>query len=761
MKRKIASLSSSFDKCRLKLKSALQKARRLKSKVKTLTDITNKLKSKGLVSEDCAHLLEQTFSGVPLQVMKRLLKGKGDNGAIYHPAIKAFALTLQFYSSKAYEYVRETFGLSLPHLNTIRRWYSSVDGRAGFSREVFFSLEQKVEQARREGKKILCALMLDEMAIKKQIDWDGHQVVGFVDIGAGTSPNESNPPATDALVLMAVCVNGSWKVPLGYFLIGGMTGVERANLVREALLKLSIIGICVVSVTCDGPSTHFTMLRELGASLDPNNLDPSFPDPANADHRIQVMLDVCHMLKLLRTALASCGLLKDGEGSIIRWQYLVELHDLQQQQGLHLANKLRAAHINFHQQKMKVKLAAQALSASVAQALLFCRDDLKLAGFQNCAGTVKFLQIVNDVFDILNSRNKFAKQRKAALQPANAKEIMACLDHAFNYFASLTDVAGNKMTSTPKKTAFIGFMAAIKSVKALFEMYVGDGKPLEYLLTYKLSQDHLELFFGAVRAYGGSSNNPTAKQFIAIYKRMMMRHQIKTTTGNVEAQDVTSVLTCADMTNTRRHHIAEESQDVMLARRFDLLPRSPMQEDHDYADVPCCIGQLSEFQEAAVGYIAGYAVKMVCRSLHCDDCLQALRTKMLDGSQRSHGFILHRDFGGLVKPSESVLEICLQSERCLQRFRKEGGCQIPRGPRLTSAVCLSVLRKVGSSVFADLQSHMLDTEAENNHVFALVKSVCHAYCTIRLHHMMKELTTELTGKHVRKHLNKMILFKHQ
>ena len=35
----------------------------------------------------------------------------------------------------------------------------------------------------------------------------------------------------------------------------------------------------------------------------------------------------------------------------------------------------------------------------------------------------------------------------------------------------------------------------------------------KYLLIYKISQDHLELLFRAIRAHGGSSNNPNLKQF--------------------------------------------------------------------------------------------------------------------------------------------------------------------------------------------------------------------------------------------------------
>ena len=41
------------------------------------------------------------------------------------------------------------------------------------------------------------------------------------------------------------------------------------------------------------------------------------------------------------------------------------------------------------------------------------------------------------------------------------------------------------------------------------------------MLTYKMCQDHLELLFGAGRAHGGCSNNPTIKQFQTIYKRLM------------------------------------------------------------------------------------------------------------------------------------------------------------------------------------------------------------------------------------------------
>ena len=51
---------------------------------------------------------------------------------------------------------------------------------------------------------------------------------------------------------------------------------------------------------------------------------------------------------------------------------MTRLQELQESEGLHLANKLRPAHVNWKPQKMKVNLAVQALSSSVAHALEYC-----------------------------------------------------------------------------------------------------------------------------------------------------------------------------------------------------------------------------------------------------------------------------------------------------------------------------------------------------------------------------------------------------
>ena len=75
--------------------------------------------------------------------------------------------------------------------------------------------------------------------------------------------DDTTTVATEAFIFMVVPLNASWKPPVVYFLIVGMSGVECANLVHQCLCKLADIGVWIESITCDGPSCHVTMLETL------------------------------------------------------------------------------------------------------------------------------------------------------------------------------------------------------------------------------------------------------------------------------------------------------------------------------------------------------------------------------------------------------------------------------------------------------------------------------------------------------------------
>ena len=60
------------------------------------------------------------------------------------------------------------------------------------------------------------------------------------------------------------------------------------------------------------------------------------------------------------------------------------------------------------------------------------------------------------------------------------------------YISGLKDMKGNPIVQGRRRTGYVGFLACIDSVSKIFDDLVGcDNAPMRYLLTYKLSQDHV------------------------------------------------------------------------------------------------------------------------------------------------------------------------------------------------------------------------------------------------------------------------------
>lgn len=347
---------------------------------------------------------------------------------------------------------------------------------------------------------------------------------------------------------------------------------------------------------------------------------------------------------------------------------------------------------------MEVNLAAQSLSSSVADAIEYCSTELKLPQFQGCEATVKFLRLSDHLSDISNSRNPLAKRYKSPLRVSNKGIWEPFLDEVYKYILGLKDPSGVKMHATRRKTGFIGFLAAIKSTKGIFhELVEKNEAPLKYLLTYKLSQDHLELFFGAIRSAGGFNNNPTAQQFTAAYKRLLLRSHIEGGNGNCEKRDPIDILAVlGDSCNITGETVT--MTNAALIRKYDLTERSPVQSEHDYSDSPN-ITSLSEYKKAAISYIAGYIAKTVKKQLLCNESCNVL------GSQNqipTSQFLEFKDRGKLYKPTQSVITVCEESEKCFGRMLATTAGKLPHGKGIPDAIAVSVLGALNvSSLFTE------------------------------------------------------------
>ena len=91
---------------------------------------------------------------------------------------------------------------------------------------------------------------------------------------------------------------------------------------------------------------------------------------------------------------------------------------------------------------MKVFLAAQIFSLSVANAIDHCRENLKIPGFEDSAATSRFLRMFNDLFDLLNSSSKFGAWSKAPLSVTNTGYWRDTFREGAAYIKGLTLASG-------------------------------------------------------------------------------------------------------------------------------------------------------------------------------------------------------------------------------------------------------------------------------------------------------------------------------
>ena len=166
---------------------------------------------------------------------------------------------------------------------------------------------------------------------------------------------------------MLVGLKCQWKCPVGYFFINKCNAETQASLIKSCLSLAADHGLRVWSVTCDGTSTNISSLKMLGCVFTDNfhTTNVKFKH-LSRDYYVYAMLDACHMLKLARNCLGDLGKILSPDGKVISWDFIKTLHTLQETEGFNLGNKLHIGHALWRHHKMKVRLAAQTFSSSVA-----------------------------------------------------------------------------------------------------------------------------------------------------------------------------------------------------------------------------------------------------------------------------------------------------------------------------------------------------------------------------------------------------------
>lgn len=458
------------------------------------------------------------------------------------------------------------------------------------------------------------------MALRKQILWSDkfNKFVGYCDFGGELQLEGLDVPATEALVFMLVSLNGRWKLPIAYILQNKISAIAQAELVKTVLDHTYQAGITVWGITCDGAYTNSARMKILGCDTGNNYNDIKcwFPHPVNND-KIYFIPDACHNLKLARNTLGNCRVLKSNSG-FVRWEHISCLHNLQQVIQLKFGNKISGSHIKWHNNKMKVKYAAQTLSSSTANALHFLKQNI--SEFLNCDVTEEYCRVIDHLFDFLNYKSIFSKNFKSPIHIKTIDSLEKKIVPLITYLYTL-EFDNKPLSKTNKKTFIIGFAVAVKSLFSIARsVFANDTLKFDYILTYKFSQDHLELLFGQIRQRGGSNNNPNIVQFKTAMKQILLKNAIKCkNNGNCNTFDDDAICNIFDFKwNTKRVEFTDEDENSDV---YDLDISDRLQQLNNLYP------NLQNAKENILYYILEYVVRKVSRTLDYQTCKDSLLKK--------------------------------------------------------------------------------------------------------------------------------------
>lgn len=358
----------------------------------------------------------------------------------------------------------------------------------------FSILQRRVAEVAENGQKLRGALLMDEVGMRQHIQFVNDQMIGFENYPG--IDEKTADVASECLVFMFSAINNDICLPIAFYFVTKKIDATTKMLLTERIIdKLLESDVAVECIVFDGLKTNPAMCALFGANLD------VYSDDFNAsfEHKgkvIRVLYDFSHVIKLVRNNLALKKVFFDADGNEIKWTFFEKLVHFKDKRNFALCHKLTQAHIDYSANPMKVRLAVETFGASTARAMEFLKNNGH-AEFSGAAGTIKFIRMINDLFDVFNSTDDNKKNPlKNPISSRNAQQIFQLFNEASEYLKGLEMIEGGKRIKLCKsavKTGFQGFVIDIQSSTEIYNKLVVNENVMESIATHSMSQDHLEV----------------------------------------------------------------------------------------------------------------------------------------------------------------------------------------------------------------------------------------------------------------------------
>ena len=169
--------------------------------------------------------------------------------------------------------------------------------------------------------------------------------------------------------------------------------------------------------------------------------------------------------------------------------------------------------------------------------------------------------------------------------------------------------------------------------------------PFTYVLTYRYSQDHIELLFSCIRAKGGWNNNPNSLQLKYALRRMLLENAV-TASAHANCQILDNNATIPIF--HKRKHVApliEESP-----------PDATNESQSNQAQLSRLVSQLelnkqSNYVLNILYYISGLIVAKLMKQVKCSSCIGDLTGTCTTTTPSEHDYCKQANPGHVSRDS--------------------------------------------------------------------------------------------------------------
>lgn len=421
----------------------------------------------------------------------------------------------QYCSPKGYKYARE-YILRLPSTRTLSRFVGDVSLETGVTPLIKSRLTAEASSLKKA--ELICSLVVDEMSIKQQLQYDNKldSFFGERDHLPSEKSNDNNsekgkvPALANRLLCFMICgLSTRYRLPAGYFFTKQLTGSQLYMLTMSVIHDIEECGFVVLRLVADNHKTNVTMMKKFSGS---RSLKTDVPHPEDPRRSLFLAFDQCHILKNLRSLFLE-RIMFDGH-EIISGDYVKKLYEIQELQTIRPVHFLSRKHVdptNF--EKMNVRRAKEVFSPEVISALKFLKDNphvhSKAEVFSSSGATIAYMESILRWFtlhDVSSTTHHSRIRNPDKMHYFSIDDERLCwLENEFpQYLESIKRESQKSENQFLTNETFEALILTTASTVKCVRYLLNDG--FHFVLTRSFNSDPIELFFSGLRQTAGGND---------------------------------------------------------------------------------------------------------------------------------------------------------------------------------------------------------------------------------------------------------------